>query len=365
MKILKNLLGRKTDQIRSFEDFWVWFQKNQRTFFDVVHSDGDVEGKFLSRISAKITEIKEGLLFLTGMYDDNTAELVVTVDGNVKNIVFVEELINAAPNIEGWKFTTLKPSLDISDFEISMEGQVFNSNKLFFYSNEHLYYPDLIDLTIVHVDYHESIKEIIINGTYIFLDNYLGELNFATLIDNITVIAQEDAENELIPIEKLKDFLKWRQKEFTEKYEGVRHDTEQDNHSGFEAELESGNNLLAVINTELLNWDRKASHPWISILTIKYNGSRNNGMPNSIDYEKLANIEEELLNVLPDKEGYLYIGRQTAEGEREIYFACREFRLPSKVFHNFQQKYSNSFDIDYDIYKDKYWQSFNRFRTEG
>src|SRR5690606_31259503 len=99
----------------------------------------------------------------------------------------------------------------------------------------------------------------IINGTYIFLDNYLGELNFATVIDNITVIAQEDAENELIPIEKLKDFLIWRQKEFTEKYEGIRHDTKQDNHSGLEAELESGNKLIAIINSDLLNWDRKAS----------------------------------------------------------------------------------------------------------
>lgn len=361
MKILKNLLGRKANQIRSFEDFWIWFQKNERTFFDVVRTDGDIEEKFLNQISDKISKIKEGLFFLTGMYDNDTVELVVTVDGNVKDIFFVEELIHVAPKIDGWKFTTLKPALDISEFEISMEGHIFRSDKLFFYSSEHPYFPDLIDLTIVHVDYHESIKEIIINGTYIFLDNYLGELHFATAIDNISVTGKESAEKELIPIEKLKDFLIWRQKEFTEKYEGARHDTEQDSHSVLEAELESGNKLLAVINTELLKWERKVSHPWISILTIKYDGSKNNGMPNSIDYEKLANIEEELLNVLPDKEGYLYVGRQTAEGEREIYFACREFRFPSKVFHNFQKKYAGNFEIDYDIYKDKYWQSFNRF----
>jgi hypothetical protein len=50
--------------------------------------------------------------FLTGMYNDDTVELVLTADGAVKNIVFVEELVNSAPKIEGWKFTALKPALD-------------------------------------------------------------------------------------------------------------------------------------------------------------------------------------------------------------------------------------------------------------
>ena len=66
---------------------------------------------------------------------------------------------------------------------------------------------------------------------------------------------------------------------------------------------------------------------------------------------------------LKDVDGYLNIGRQTANGEREIYFACKDFRKPSKIFFKIQTNYSNSFEIDYDIYKDKYWQSFNRFNT--
>ena len=84
-------------------------------------------------------------------------------------------------------------------------------------------------------------------------------------------------------------------------------------------------------------------------------------MPNENDYKLLDKIEEDIMHELKDNEGYLNIGRQTAKGEREIYFACKDFRKPSKVFYKIQRNYSNSFKIEYDIYKDKYWQSFERF----
>jgi hypothetical protein len=131
-----------------------------------------------------------------------------------------------------------------------------------------------------------------------------------------------------------------------------------------EAELESGNMLLAVINTNLLEWDRQASHPWLAVMTLKYDGSKNNGMPNNSDYELLGSIEDEILLSLKDNDGNLNIGRQTANNERDIYFACKDFRKASKVFYETQKKYGDKFEIEYDIYKDKYWQTFERFKQD-
>ena len=74
----------------------------------------------------------------------------------------------------------------------------------------------------------EENKKQILNGTYIFLDNFLGEIDFLNNIDNLTTVSKKEAKKELVPIEKLKDFLTWRQKEFIEKYEGVRYDTEKE-----------------------------------------------------------------------------------------------------------------------------------------
>ena len=361
MSFIKNIFGKRDEPVKSHEEFWNWFQKNERAFYKVVNEKGNIEKDFFDKLSPKLAELKDGFFYLTGRYDDNTVELVLTADGTVKNIVFVEELVNSAPKIKGWKFTALKPALDIKNVSIEMAGYSFNDKNISFYSNDHLDFPDEIDITIVHNDFNEENKSTITNGTYIFLDNYLGELDFATTIDNLTVEGKGEAQNELVPIEKLKDFLIWRQKEFVEKYEGVRYNTENDNYSALEAKLKSDNVLVAVINTDLLEWDSKASHPWILNIEIKYDGEKNNGMPDDQTYKLLDDIEKEILGDLNDFDGYLNIGRQTADSIREIYFACKDFRKPAKILHGIEQKYFNKLNLSYDIYKDKYWQSFNRF----
>lgn len=362
MNFLKKIVNKKKESIKTYDDFWSWFNINAETFYKVVKNHKRIEKDFFDPLSSKLNQLKDGFFFVAGMFDDNTAELILTPDGNIKNIVFVEELVKSAPPINGWKFTALKPSVGIHNSNIDMAGYKFNKEKLNFYSNENSEYPDEIDITIVHIDFNEKDKVNLTNGTYIFLDNYLGELNSITTIDNLKVIGIKDATKELIPIEKLNDFLIWRQKQFVEKYEGVLQNTDNANFSILEAKLESGNKLIATINTDILNWNKKASHPWIAYLEIKFGKSENNGMPDANTYEILNKIDDEVLKELKDYEGYLYIGRQTVNGVREMYYACKDFRKPSKVLYNITKRYKDKYDITYEIYKDKYWQSFNRLR---
>ncbi len=84
-------------------------------------------------------------------------------------------------------------------------------------------------------------------------------------------------------------------------------------------------------------------------------------MPDNETYQLLDEIENELLAELKDHDGYLNIGRQTADGTREIYFACIDFRKPSKVLNEIIKKYSPKHEMNYAIYKDKYWRTFGRF----
>ena len=86
-------------------------------------------------------------------------------------------------------------------------------------------------------------------------------------------------------------------------------------------------------------------------------------MPNNETSELLNTIEDEIMEYLRDADGYLNIGHQTAENLREIYFACKDFRKPSDVLYRIKKKYGAKAAIDYDIYKDKYWRSFNRFKN--
>ena len=343
-----------------YHDFWSFFKTREKELFDSVKSIEGIHGKFLNIISPKLKEINENFFFITGMFDDDTAELIITVDGNIKDIVYAEELMEAAPKLDHWRFTALKPETDIKDVSIRMGDYEFKKENIFFYSNDDENYPDEIDLTFIHEDLNEENQHEIVNGTFIFIDNYLGELNFLTQIDNFRITGKDEAEKELIPIEKLKDFLSWREREFTEKYKGSKIQTNEDSYSLIEATLDNGFPLLATVNADLLQWDKKASHPWISVLRIEYKGDEFSGFPDNDDYEKFNIIEDEMLLLLKPEEGNLNIGRETAENLREIYFASKDFRQISKVLADTVNKYPE-YNMTFEIYKDKYWQSFERY----
>lgn len=361
MSFLDKILGKKEAPIQSYNDFWNWFSANEKAFFKTVQSGENIHQGFFDKLAPKLDEIHEGIYFLTGMFDDQTAELVLTPDGAIRNIYAIEELVANAPKIEGWKFTALKPASDINNIGITYQDFEFSKENLKFYPRIHEEYPDEIDLVIVYDHFVEEKKSNIANGVYIFLDNYLGELHSVTLIDNLAVTGPENVSEELIPIEKLKDYLIWREKEFVEKYEGTRHNTENDSYANFEGKGKDGLVVLALINTTLIEWDKKASHPWIFIVGIPFEDCNNGGLPDERTYKLLDEIEEEMIQILPDSDGFLNIGRETANNKREIFFTCKDFRKPAKIADELIKKYSGVFEISYELYKDKYWQSFRHF----
>lgn len=363
MSFLQKLFG-KEKEISTYSEFWIWFKKYERDFFKTVKSGNNIDSNFFDKISPKLNGIKECFYFLSGMADDNTAELIITADADIRNIVFVEELIAAAPKIDGWKFTALKPSMNINELLIEMEGFSFGANNIFFYSNDLAEYPDEIDICLIHNDLDESNKEKITRGTYIFLENYLGELEYINSIDHIQVISKAEAEKELVPISKLKDFLVWREKEYQQKYDGVVYKSGDDDFSSAEGKLKSGNVIVSIFNSNVLKWDSKSSHSWIAVITMSYDGQNTNGMPNKEVYNQLNLIEDEVVLNLKEEHGYINVARETGNNQRVIYFACKEFRKPSKVLYKIQTQNADKFEISFDIYKDKYWQTFERFNFD-
>lgn len=362
MSILKKLFGSKEEIIvNDVETFWQWFMQNEKRFYKVLKQHDDVQENFVNEIIPRLQNVNEQFYCLAGMYDDNTAELIVTPEGVVKDIVFAEELVAAAPQVDGWKFTALKPAEGNEGADIQMEEYRFNTETLSFIQNSSEDYPDEIAITILHPDFKEENSDVIINGTYIFLDNFLGELNTVTLIDDIEFASTTD-ENEPIPIAKLPEYLNWRQKEFVEKYDGTRHSTEEDNYVVLEGNDENELTMVAVVDEDLLNWDAKPSHPWILSIEVKYDGANSFGMPGDEDSNLLNEFEDKLIEGLSCEAGYLNLGRETYNSVRTIYFACKEFRIVSKTVASIMQGYSGKFEMDYKIYKDKYWITLEKYR---
>ena len=361
MSFLKKIFGAKEKPaVTDYASFWNWFSQNADPFYAVVKAHKDVEEKFLDKVIPVLKQIDESFFCLVGMYDDNTAEMVITTDGIIGSIVFAEEIVAAAPSLPRWKFTALKPPLGF-EMNINMDGYEFSNQNLSFINNNLPGYPDEIDITLVHNDYTEENKNIIGNGSLIYLDNALGELNAVSLIDNISISGPSAEKRELIPITKLNEFLVWREKEFVEKYKAVRYNTENDEYSAMEAQDEKGLPVLAIVDKVLLDWDAKPSHPWLMKIEITYDGKKTNGMPSPDAYAKMSQFEDELVKLLPDSEGYLNLGRETYNSTRTTYFACNEFRQASKKTRALIKNYKQELDIGYDIYKDKYWRTMNRY----
>ena len=237
---------------------------------------------------------------------------------------------------------------------------MFDADNLFFYPDESPDHPDEISIVIVYKALTDDNTSIVTNGVYIYLDNYLGELNALETIDELKIVAAAENGESLIPIAKLKDYLSWRQKEFLKKYEGTWHDDEDDEFALLKGKRGKNTVMIAAVNRTLLQWDRKASHPWRINISITYKG-KINGMPRDKTADELEKIQETIVEQLIAQGGCLFIGRDTANNVRTIYLACREFRQPSKFISQNIKDLETKLDIDYVIFKDKYWHSLDHF----
>lgn len=267
--------------VHAVSDKNVWISGSKGTVLRTI--DG---GQNWQVINVPNTEkLHKGIFFLSGMYDEDVAELILTADGIVKNIVFIEELIEAAPAFPNWKITALKQAVDMADWQIGIEELIINSPSLSFFPDEYPQYPDEIAITIVYQDYSTEEHGTIVSGIYMFLDNLLGELNAGVQLDQIKIQGPDPSYPDLIPISKLPAYLNWREKEFIEKYEATEIPDDDIPLTTLQATSENEMPLIATINMPLLNWDAKPSFPWVLRLELQYNGQENDGLPNESDFE--------------------------------------------------------------------------------
>ena len=113
-----------------------------------------------------------------------------------------------------------------------------------------------------------------------------------------------------------------------------------------------------------MGWEFKASHPWILVVMIRYQAENENGFPSHATYKVISELEDEIETQLPAEQGYIFLGSETIDGLRETFIACREFRNATEEVSKLQKEYEQKLIFDYEFYKDKYWQSFERYQID-
>jgi hypothetical protein len=366
MNFLKRIFGtKKPEATLTTDEFWTWFSGQAAAFHQIVKSRENVDDRFLEKLMPRLQSINPGFYCLTGMLDDDMAELIVTSDGVIKLFAFVEDFVQSAPAIQGWKFTALKPPADTKSFSLEYNGYAFNSDNIRFCYNQEDLYPDEIDISLIYENYNEENKDRVVQGCWLFIENSIGEMNMATMLDDVKVIPGCPNGMKAIPIYKLEEFITWREKELVEKYEGTYLSSDADTYSIMNATDADGLPVVASINQNILEWDAKASHPWMLVIEIPYDGEGRNGMPEKKTTDLMNQFEDELTAQLPHSAGYLHLGRETYNSKREIYFACKEFRIVSRAVARHIAQYQHRLAASYEIYKDRYWRSLDHFRRSN
>ena len=367
MGFLQKLMGKHQaivlDKVVHDKDtFWAWFQTQAEAFHHAVITQEKIDTDFFDPLSASLDRMHEGIYFLAGEAEAGVAELILTADGVYRNFAFIEDLVAAAPKLPAWRFVALKPACAIDGFGINMSGLVYSDDTLHFYVREDAKCPQVVDVVMVHSD-ATATEEQLTSGVYVYLDNLLGEWVAVTQIDQMQIINQQQlpANQTLQPMAELAPYLHRRHEAWQKAYGGVYYNSDQDEFASFEGEADNGQLIVGIIDSTLLAWPHKPSHPWMLTLRIAYDGSGLNGMPSKQIYQRMEAFEDALMVELPEHEGYLNVGRETGDDIRFIYFACKQFVQATRVLERLMPQFSQEMDISYDVFQDKYWQSLQRF----
>jgi hypothetical protein len=336
-------------------DFWNWFIKNEKEFRSHFN-DRDRSGKFINKLVEKIKPFNPWIKALAGPLDEATYELVITSDGDIALFTKVEELVAAAPVIPGWAVTAHKPGMGLERALISMYGYDFGSSNMRFYPVNDDDHPDDIRIVLTHQDYNEEEAGKFQTGGMIYLENAIGEVKTALLIDGYEVRGEPGPGTETIPVEKLEEYLLWREKEFVEKYNKIplEEQAPAEEYAVLEANDAEGMPIFATVNMGYKDWEYKAAFPWLMRFDLTFKGDET-GLPGKKQMEELQAWEDGLLTALKSPE-IIYVGHDTTRGTRTIYLYATSFLEASPKAHDFVESSDQKYPIVFSIRKDKYWQ---------
>lgn len=190
--------------------FWNWFKENNKAYIFLNSVDENVKERLLDDFMQHLHAYSDKIYFEIGGQSDEDQELIITGEGNKEYFKIIQDLVDSAPQIQGWKFVAFKPST-LGHFKSKWNDLELNTEHMSFapLSNE-----EDSDLGIrIYLKKHDLIKdnEILMTLLYKMLDTILGEKSFALDIDYVDTGLQPDNPEEqgLYPILELPNYISW------------------------------------------------------------------------------------------------------------------------------------------------------------
>lgn len=132
---------------------------------------------------------------------------------------------------------------------------------------------------MVHDEYQVEMHNPFTEAVYIYLDNYLGEYNAIMHIDHVTVCSKQDAEKRVNTNRQIKEYFNFKNSEIS-RLNSIQYDhIDSDEYSILEGQTDDDQPLSVMLNSSILEWEHKASHPWMFVMDVTYQGQDYQGMP--------------------------------------------------------------------------------------
>jgi hypothetical protein len=196
--------------------FWKWFNDNNKSFTFLNSVDEGVKEKLLNDFLEQLHNYCDKIYFEIGGYPDQDQELIITAEGDKNYFDRVEELVAAAPKIDGWTFIAFKPPMP-DNFKSNWDDLELNTEDLWFLPLSNDKTQDLgIRVCFNNQDIIKD-NETLTPLLYKMLDTILGEKSFALDIQYVdTDLLPEDPEEEgLYPIIELPSYIEWHKSQAT------------------------------------------------------------------------------------------------------------------------------------------------------
>ena len=173
------MVGTMFTQYR-IKKFWTWFKNN--------HFKLNQNTEHLTEFAIILKKIHPGLTF-EFKFTNNVNLLIISADGNKNLFELVTKIVSQAPEIKNWKTIAFRQPKEFSTVEI--DDTILSIDDVYARYN---ILDSKVKIDLFIKNYIESSN--MTACVFILLDNLFGEYFVETMIENITVTALEDFDNE-------------------------------------------------------------------------------------------------------------------------------------------------------------------------
>ena len=118
---------------------------------------------------------------------------------------------------------------------------------------------------------------------------------------------------------------------------------------------------LATFNNKYNEYPNKAFFPWHVLVELEIVDKNDNGHPVDKDAEKLAKLEDEILDFLKQKHTVHFLGRVTRNGFRDLLYYVDKPKFEQAEVNAFCDNIMKERGINFGMEKDPTWTAVSGF----